>query len=106
MKKLILSLLVMIFVILMSGCQTDESYIITFDSSDSTLPDDIEVRKGDSVNLNDYVPDKEGYVFLGWTAQEDWELLSNSIQIVYVDEDIVPTSDTRLTAIFKLDPDS
>ncbi len=65
-----------------------------------TFYDPVEVEKGETINLNNYTPTREGYRFLGWTEQSEIDILFNPERAVLVSYIYQPDDDVLLTAVF------
>jgi len=103
MKKIMAILLLSVFAILITSCSSPEYYIVKFETGGGSAFLDVTVKEGESINLDDYNPTREGSIFMGWSSQEDFELQSDSIQIIYEEGFYSPNSDITLTAIYMND---
>jgi uncharacterized repeat protein (TIGR02543 family) len=80
-----------------------EPYYVTLNvDGDTMVYEVIEVSKGDTIDLSEYTPTKEGYTFIGWT-EEDYFFVAISdigLTIEIVDNPYEPDEDIELTAVF------
>lgn len=88
------------------GCGKDKTFIVSFDSANSTNISKVEVKEGEIVTkITD--PMKEGYRFLGWYQGEEKFDFSNSIKkdvtLVAKWEKIDVTENKKFTITFNSD---
>ena len=67
-----------------SGGGSPSYYFVTFDTNDGEDMDKLLKVEYSEISLEDYVPEKEGYKFVGWYADED---LTKKIDEVYLTQD-------------------
>ena len=67
-----------------SGSSSPSYYFITFDTNGGEDMDKLLKVEYSEISLEDYVPEKEGYKFVGWYADED---LTKAIDEVYLTQD-------------------
>jgi len=103
MKKILSITSLLVFLVLQVGCKGEEYYTVKFETYGGTNYADVKVNENDKIDLNDYNPTREGYIFCGWSSQSEIELLIDSIQIIYEEGLYSPDSDITLTAIYMLD---
>lgn len=58
-----------------------EMLILSFETNEGSELEAVEVVPGDSVDLSKYLPEKEGFVFLGWYADEALEEKITSVTL-------------------------
>jgi len=62
----------------------DRATVSFITNSDYTI-EDVLIEKGQNINLNDYLPTKEGYIFIGWYTDSD---LTNLVTNYKVAKDV------------------
>ena len=63
--KVFIIFCVFIFTFILTGCDNDTIYTVTFDTGSEVQIESQQVKHGDKVKL-DIIPSKDGYVFTGW----------------------------------------
>ena len=63
--KIFIIFCVFIFTFILTGCDNDTIYTVTFDTGSEVQIESQQVKHGDKVKL-DIIPSKDGYVFTGW----------------------------------------
>lgn len=77
-------------------------YVITFNvDGDKEMYESVTVRGEKSIDLTEFKPIKEGYVFVGWTEYNYGIVAFNTPNIPVVDNDYYPTKTQELVAVFK-----
>lgn len=72
MKKIILSLVLLVSLMLIASCNLNESYKVTFDTNGGTKVSEVEVKTGEKLTINQ-VTTKEDYAFDGWYYESNFK---------------------------------
>lgn len=89
----VVALVVLLLVVLPKGGLTGSSkseFNIKFDTDGSTLYGDMVIKNGEEIDISNYIPSKEGYMFGGWYTDAKFK---NAVSGVYK-----PTNDTTFYA--------
>ena len=83
--------------------EENKTYEIVFNVEDDlSVFDSVVVSEGDSIDLSEYIPTKEGYRFIGWTETSYFFVssMSNPTVLSFLDDIYIPEKDMEITAVF------
>ena len=65
-----------------SSVEQVNTYTVTFESNGGSAVNSVTVNEGETVNLSNYIPEKEGYYFYGWSLDAEFTTRANNSFVV------------------------